>query len=113
MGKDTIFETDIAAAVGPRITELRKAKNLSVNKLANLTGVSQSYLRDIELGNKNPTVNFLALICSTLDISLRDFFDIDMIDDSKDKDIEAFYNKIDTLNKSQKLSLLGFLDSLI
>ena len=40
--------------VGKRITFFRTAKNYSVNKLATLSGISQSYLRDIELGNKNP-----------------------------------------------------------
>ncbi len=39
---------------GKRITYFRTQKNYSVNKLANLAGISQSYLRDVELGNKNP-----------------------------------------------------------
>lgn len=39
---------------GARIKELREKAGYTVNKLANLAGISQSYLRDIELGNKNP-----------------------------------------------------------
>lgn len=58
-----------------RIAFFRSLKGLTVNALANLAGVSQSYLRDIELGNKNPTVNFIEVICETLNISLIDFFD--------------------------------------
>ena len=112
MEKDSIFETEIAAAVGPRITELRTAKNLSVNKLANLTGVSQSYLRDVELGKKNPTINFLALICSTLRISLRDFFDIKNSDSDEKKENELLHSKIDTLSREQKSCLLQFLNSI-
>ncbi|HBI60973.1 MAG TPA: hypothetical protein DDY31_07150, partial [Lachnospiraceae bacterium] len=50
-------------------------KNYSVNKLANLAGISQSYLRDIKLGNKNPTVELLSWICEALELSLKDFFD--------------------------------------
>ena len=61
--------------VGLRIKELREIKGYSVNKLANMAGVSQSYLRDIEQGNKNPTVSFLSLLCEQLDITLKDFFD--------------------------------------
>jgi len=60
--------------ISKRITYLRTQKNYSVNKLANLCGISQSYLRDIELGKKNPTIEILSLICNTLDISLHDFF---------------------------------------
>lgn len=60
--------------VGKRITQLRMERNLTTNKLANLSGISQSYLRDVELGNKNPTVEFLSYICHGLHISLHDFF---------------------------------------
>lgn len=60
--------------VGIRIKELREAKGLTVNKLANLAGISQSYLRDVELGNKNPTVETLSYFCDALGISLHEFF---------------------------------------
>ena len=60
--------------VGKRIVELRERKNISTNKLANLAGVSQSYLRDLEMGQKNPTVEILSYICFALDISMQDFF---------------------------------------
>ncbi len=60
--------------LGKRITHFRTAKGYSVNKLANMAGISQSYLRDIELNNKNPTIEILSLLCQTLDISLQDFF---------------------------------------
>ena len=64
--------------IGQRIAYFRSAKGLSVNKLANLAGVSQSYLRDIELGNNNnPTVEILDCICQALNISMKEFFDID------------------------------------
>ena len=60
--------------VGKRITELRIQRNLTTNKLANLSGVSQSYLRDVEMGNKNPIVEFLSYICQGLHITLHNFF---------------------------------------
>ncbi|MCI1931967.1 MAG: helix-turn-helix domain-containing protein [Clostridia bacterium] len=61
--------------VNDRITFLRNQKGLTVNKLANLAGISQSFLREIELGNKKPTIETLSLVCNALDISLKDFFD--------------------------------------
>ena len=48
--------------VSKRITYLRTQKNYSVNKLANAAGISQSFLRDVELGNKNITVEYLSYI---------------------------------------------------
>lgn len=60
--------------IGKRITELREDKKITTNRLANMAGISQSYLRDIELGGKNPTVEILSYICDALNISLSDFF---------------------------------------
>ncbi len=63
--------------VGTRITELRQAMGISTNKLANLAGISQSYLREVENGIKNPTVETLSYICFGLKISLQDFFTLE------------------------------------
>ena len=53
--------------IGKRITFLRTQKNYTVNRLANKAGISQSYLREIELGNKNPTVEILSYLCEVLE----------------------------------------------
>lgn len=50
--------------IGERITQLRKEKEITVNGLANKAGVSQSYLRELELGHYgNPSVDVLEAIC--------------------------------------------------
>ena len=60
--------------VGARIKELRLARGLSTNKLSNLAGLSQSYLRNLEAGKyDNPTVDSLELICNALGIAFEDF----------------------------------------
>lgn len=60
--------------VAERIVELRKQKGLTTNKLANLAGISQSHLREIELGLRNPTVETLSYFCEALGVSLEEFF---------------------------------------
>ena len=95
--------------VGKRITFFRTAKNYSVNKLATLSGISQSYLRDIELGNKNPTIEILSYICDALNISLREFFDEQTDNQFCDDPLIA---KIYQLTPNQREALLAFLDSM-
>ena len=96
--------------ISERITYLRTAKKYSVNKLANLSGISQSYLRDIELGKKNPTVEILSIICNTLDLSLQDFFAENESDTiAKDPLIYKIYQ----LKPSQRAALMNFLDTMI
>ena len=96
--------------VAKRITFFRTAKNYSVNKLATLSGISQSYLRDIELGNKNPTIEILSYICEALNISLREFFDEQTEHQFGDDPLVA---KLYQLTPHQRETLLAFLDTML
>lgn len=95
--------------VGKRIAYFRTHKGYSVNKLANLSGISQSYLRDVELGSKNPTVELLSYVCDALGLSLKEFFD-DQTQEfvANDPLIEKIYQLTDT----QREKLLDFLNSI-
>lgn len=96
--------------IGERIRYFRSAKGLSVNKLANLAGVSQSYLRDLEIGNNNnPTIEVLDCLCETLGISLRDFFDMNTDMHFID---EPLIKEIYQLTPSQRENLRVFLKSI-
>ena len=92
-----------------RIKDLREERGYTVNKLANRAGVSQSYLRDIELGNKNPTVNFISLLCESLNLTLKEFFD----DGSEPKtQSDPLLENICQLSPDQRSNLLAFLKSI-
>lgn len=95
--------------IGKRLTFLRSAKGYTVNKLANLCGISQSYLRDIELGNKNPTVEIVSIICDTLGITIKDFFDEQTEDELASDPLLA---RIYQLSPKQRQALLEFLDTM-
>lgn len=90
--------------VAKRIKYLREEKGLTVNALANLAGISQSYLRDIELGNKIPTVEYLEYICQALKISLSAFFD-------ELEEGDKLSQFIASLTEEQKEILLSFLSN--
>ena len=62
--------------VGKRISELRERKDISTNKLANKAGVSQSYLRQVEIGSTSPTIEKLSYIVEALGVSLQEFFSL-------------------------------------
>ena len=91
--------------VGKRISYLREQKGITVNKLANLAGISQSFLRDIELGNKQPTIEYLSYICDALGIALELFFH----DTANDDEITIALLK---LSEQQRKELVRFLKSL-
>ena len=95
--------------VGKRISFFREQKGMTVNKLANKAGISQSYLRSIELEEKNPTVEFLSYICEALDISLKEFFDDNVEQELKDDPLlQEFYQ----LTPKQREALLNFIETM-
>lgn len=96
---------DIAA----RIKFFREQKGYTVNKLANLAGISQSYLRSVELGQKNPTVETLSELCWALDISLRDFFDDEALSSLRNDEL---LQQIYKLTDAQRKALSDFLRTL-
>lgn len=95
--------------VGKRITFYREKRGYTINKLANLSGISQSYLRDIEIGkNSNPTVDILRCLCDALGISLREFFT-----ESNESELDdRLCNDIRNLNTTQQERLLAFIETL-
>ena len=61
-----------------RIHKLCDERNITVNKLAIISGVTQSTLNNIVSGrNKSATISTLKKLCDGLEISIIDFFDCD------------------------------------
>lgn len=95
--------------VGERIIELRTARGITTNKLANMAGVSQSHLREIELGKRNPTVETLSFFCDALGVSLADFFS-----DAESGTVNPLLlTAVKNLTESQQLKLADFINSFI
>lgn len=66
----------IGTACRFRIQELCEERNITVNKLAILSGITQSTLNNIVSGrNHSVTVSTLKKICDGLDITIQAFFD--------------------------------------
>ena len=58
-----------------RIRELCEERNITVNKLAILSGITQSTLNNVVSGrNHSVTVSTLKKICDGLDITIQEFF---------------------------------------
>ncbi len=71
-----------SAAVRARILELCAQRRISVNRLATLSGVTQSTVNNIISGrNNSTTVSTIKKLCDGLDITLREFFDVPAFED--------------------------------
>jgi transcriptional regulator with XRE-family HTH domain len=64
-------EKKLLRALGERIRELRKERELSQEKLAELADIHVNHLRRIELGQANPTYLVLWRLARAVDIPLQ------------------------------------------
>ena len=93
--------------VASRIIYLREQKGLTTNKLANMAGISQSHLREIELGLRNPTVETLSYFCDALGVTLEEFFRED------DSEINPYLmSALTRFNDKEQMALADFLNTL-
>ncbi len=67
---------NVGQAVSERIAELCEEKHITINKLANISGITQSTLNNIMSGrNNSTTISTIQKICDGLEITVIDFFD--------------------------------------
>ncbi len=72
----------VGEALRKRILQLADENNITINKLATISGVTQSTLNNITGGrNNSATVSTVKKICDGLDITVREFFDSPLFDD--------------------------------
>lgn len=65
----------IAEAIAKRILNLCDKNNISINKLAIMSGLTQSTIQSVISGkSKNPKILTIVRICDSLNIRLEDFF---------------------------------------
>ncbi|MBQ8861857.1 MAG: helix-turn-helix transcriptional regulator [Clostridia bacterium] len=66
---------NVGEASRKRILELCQKNNISINKLATISGVTQSTLNNIVSGrNNSATVSTIKKLCDGLNITIVDFF---------------------------------------
>lgn len=72
----------IKEAIEKRILALCAERNIAVNTLANIAGISPSTVYSmLNEKSQNPGIVSIKKLCDGLDISVREFFDSPLFDD--------------------------------
>jgi transcriptional regulator with XRE-family HTH domain len=66
---------DVQKQFGKRIRQLREAKGLSQEKLAELCGLHRNYVGMVERGERNIALKNISTLAKTFKLTLRDLFD--------------------------------------
>lgn len=79
----------LECAITQRILNLCKERNITINKLATLSGLQAGTIRTILYGkSKNVGTRTILDICEALDMTIYDFFNDEIF---KSRDIEGSY----------------------
>lgn len=77
-------ENSYEKIISNRISKLCEERDISINKLAALSGIRQSTLQNIVTGNtKNPTVKTLNKIAKGFGLTLAEFLDFPELNKKK------------------------------
>lgn len=64
----------LSKRIGKRVSQERRKKNLTTEKLAYENGISKGYLSDIENGKKLPSIKMLERIAEALEVDISTLF---------------------------------------
>lgn len=97
--------------LGARIIELRKRKGWSSNRLANMAGINNTYLLQVEKGQVNMSVDRLTHVCFALGISLSEFFEDSGQHSKCSPTSYEVYKRALLLTDKQRRALIDLIDS--
>lgn len=98
--------------VGNFIREQRSQAQLSLRKLAQLAGVSNPYLSQIERGLRKPSAEILNGIAKALRISAETLYvKAGILEDARDGDVVATIMADPAISEKQKQALIQIYDS--
>ena len=73
---------NIGEAVKARILELCQERDITINKLSSLSGVTQSTVNNIVSGrNRSTTISTIKKLCDVLGITIEEFFHSELFKD--------------------------------
>lgn len=66
--------SELNEQIGQLLKDLREDRGWSLREFGLIVGMNKTYLGDIELGNRNPTMNSLEKIVAGYGLTVKEFF---------------------------------------
>lgn len=66
--------SELNVQIGQLLKDLRDERGWSLREFGLIVGMNKTYLGDIELGKRNPTINSLEKIVAGYGLMVREFF---------------------------------------
>lgn len=66
--------SELNVQIGQLLKDLRDERGWSLREFGLIVGMNKTYLGDIDLGKRNPTINSLEKIVAGYGLTVREFF---------------------------------------
>ncbi|MBR2565214.1 MAG: helix-turn-helix transcriptional regulator [Paenibacillus sp.] len=103
--------TKLRNSVGEQIRAIRKAKGLTQQQLAELSGLDDAYIGSVERGERNFSIDTLEKIIVGLNISFGDLTTLNNEDTSRKDAIVEYIGIISELDSAQVKTLREILNT--
>lgn len=104
--------TQLALKIGTRIRNYRKSAGLTQEKLAAMSGLHNTYIGQLERGEKNATLDSIAKVTEALNIPLETLFkNVDM--DTSLSPIDECYDLLTELTADEQKAIVNIVETII
>ena len=106
---------NIHEEVGARIRELRNHKDMSLEELAERSGVSKTPLSKLERGKSNVTLKTLARVANALEVSVAAIMDIEdpsLLDGTDELRLSELSRYLKKLTSKQQVDIIHIVKTL-
>lgn len=106
---------ELLKIIGEKIRAIRKAKKLSQEKLAELSGLHPTYISNIEQGKVNASIYSYYMVSKALDTQFHDLVNIstDKIDKKIENELAVILSQLRSLGKKKQAIFLSAAKGLI
>lgn len=98
--------------IAERLKKARIANNMTVYKLSQISGISETHIRDLERGDRNPSFDTLSRLAKPLGLSMSELFneseEVSYLNENERELLSCFRS----LDERQSNTLLDFLKTL-
>lgn len=91
-----------------RLKQIRKARKITLDDLADMAGLSKSFLSQLETGSREPSSATLQAIASALSVTMRD-----LIEGGDTATVESAVAKFSRLSPDMQAQAEAYLDFLL
>lgn len=98
-------------SIGENLKKYRMQKHITQDALAEKAGLSKNYISQIELGNKNPSVESLIKIINAIGVS-ADLILSELVDESYSAKVSVLYDKIKELPVENQKFICNIVDAM-